>query len=81
MTVVELLKAGTSYNWAVRYLHEGRITQKTFEHFCLFWDWCAPRFSGSAAIRQERYYNKMGKDAYYRRMERVRRIHDRLVAS
>lgn len=80
VTIRDLLRSQTSYDWAVRYLHEGRITQKTFEHFCFFHDWAAFRFSGGAAIRQARFYDRLGQAALCRRIDRVKRIHDRLIA-
>lgn len=80
MTLAQMLRSGTSYDWAVRYLHEGRITQRTFDWYCLLWDWAAPRFSGSAGYKQERFYEKMGQVAYDRRIARVKRLYDRIKA-
>ena len=61
---------------ALAYLHEGRISQRAFDWFCLFSDWAAPRFSGTAGFKQERLYNRRGRDFYYRRIERIRALHD-----
>lgn len=79
MTVSEMLRSRVTYDWAVRYLHEGRISQRVFDHWCLFYDWAAPRFTGAAGIRQDRFYTRMGADAYWRRIDRVKRLHNRVV--
>lgn len=74
-----LLRCRTSYNQAVHMLHTGLIRQRTFDWFCLFSDWAAPRFSGTAGFKQERFWNRCGKDAYYRRIERIKRLHDNVA--
>lgn len=79
MNTQTLLRQGTSLDQATRYLHEGRITQRTFDWFWLFAAWAAPRFSGVPGFRQDRFYNRCGKDAYWRRIERFKSLYDRVV--
>ena len=78
-TLQSLLRCGTSIKQAEYMLHSGLMQQRTFDWFCLFADWCAPRFSGTAGYRQERFYNRCGREAYEHRLARVKRLHDRIA--
>lgn len=80
-TVAQLLQAELSYDQVTKMLHWGNIDSRTFERWCLFSDWAAPRFSGCAGFKQERFYNRFGKEAYWRRIERIRRLHDKIKNS
>lgn len=80
MTLAQMLRSGTNIVWAERYLHEGRITPRTFDRFLFIANWAAARFSGVAGVRQEGFYQRFGSDAYWRRIERVRNLHDRIVS-
>jgi hypothetical protein len=51
----------------------GYVSNRLYKHYCFLWLW------GSGirtSIRHERFYRVMGSDAYWRRIERVRRIID-----
>ena len=78
-SLAELFRAGISPLEAERFLHEGRLAQRVFDHYWMF-HWAAPRFSGSAGFVQERFYNRFGKDAYFRRIDRMKRYYDKIVA-
>ena len=77
-SLAELFRAGISPLWAERFLHEGRLAQRVFDHYWMF-HWAAPRFSGSSGFVQERFYNRFGKEAYYRRIDRMKRYYDKIV--
>lgn len=77
-TLRDMLTSGTSMNRAVQMLHSGLIDQRTFDRYCFLDDWCAPRFSGSAGFKQERFWTRFGADACYRRHDRVKALHDRI---
>lgn len=38
------------------------------------WSWAATRMGGCAGARQERYYERHGRDHFWRRINQVRRI-------
>ena len=67
---LNLFNRGT-YNDAVQSLHTGRISQADFDAYMLFWEWSAFRAS---SLKQDRCWNKLGKDAFYRRIERMNRL-------
>lgn len=69
-----------SQDEAVRWLYEGRVSQKDYEHFCFFATWAAPRFSGAEGFAQERYYRRFGFDALNRRIQRVAALYARITA-
>src|SRR5215468_7488886 len=77
-TINNLIRSETTYNRAVNMLHWGSISQRTFDWFCFFYDWAAPRYSGSASFKQERFYNRCGEEAYWRRIERVKALLERV---
>lgn len=51
-----------------------RFTEKARDHFRFLWLWSGARESA----RHDRFYNAVGADAYWRRIERVRRIIEEL---
>ena len=57
-----------SYEQAERFALTGNITARQHRIYLLFWDWGAGRLSGIAAMKQERYYEKRGPEAYERRL-------------
>ena len=67
-----------SYNEARMMYMQGTIDTKTWRVYCLFWDWGCFRWSSD---KQDRAWKKLGKDAYYRRIERVKKIRERYLAS
>jgi len=48
----------------------GRITDRLYGHYCFLWLWSAWRTD----YRHERYYQRMGPEAYWRRIDRVKKI-------
>lgn len=55
-----------------------RFTDAAVRAYKLLWSWGAPRFSGSAGLKQDRYANKCGFTALYRRFDRCKAIAVRL---
>lgn len=51
----------------------GEMTPRQWRLYNLNWTWCAPRFSGWHAQRQDRAHARLGADLYARRMARARR--------
>ena len=63
-----------TYNEAENLYLSGGISAKEWGRYLFVWSWGAPRFSGVAGLKQEAYWNKRGKSAYLRRMNRVRHV-------
>ena len=55
---------------------QGFMSQKDYRAFLLSWEWTAFRFS---SVRQERCYQKMGSEAFYRRLERAKALTQRYI--
>lgn len=55
-----------------RLMREGRISHSTFIGYLAVWRWCSPRFGGWENVVQDAFYDLHGKDAYHRRVNRVR---------
>lgn len=51
-----------------------RFTERARHLYRVLWTWSAPRFAGFAGMKQDRMYERMGKDALNRRMARCKRI-------
>lgn len=69
-----------TYDFA-RYLYlEGRITHHEWRAFQLAHMWCAPRFTGSGSIAQERFYRLMGWEALENRRMRAAKLWRRFCA-
>jgi hypothetical protein len=51
-----------------------RFTDQALRAYKLLWTWSAPRFTGSAGFRQERFYRKRGAAALNRRFERCKAL-------
>lgn len=63
-----------TYEQAARYWREGRISDRDWNRFERAWTWSAGRLSGSAAFEQQQYYDHHGREAYNRRINRMRRV-------
>lgn len=48
-----------------------RFSENARRRFCLIWEWSVFRFSSQ---KQETFWNRHGKAAFYRRMNRVRKL-------
>ncbi|MBM5458595.1 hypothetical protein H8F21_13580 [Pseudomonas sp. P66] len=57
-----------------------RFTAVAVRAYKLLWTWSAPRFVGEAGHVQERYYDRCGRAAYNRRLERALAITKQLLA-
>ena len=53
---------------------EGRISDRLYGHYNFLWLWSAYRCDH----RHERYYARMGSDAYWRRIDRVKALVERI---
>lgn len=53
-----------------RFYFEGRFSDRTWEALQLAIRWAAPRLSSD---EQERFYERHGRRAYYRKIDRVRK--------
>ena len=50
----------------------GLIGQATFEAYCRVWDWSAVRWSGQADRKQEAFWKRYGKEAFYAKINKTR---------
>lgn len=59
----------------------GQMDSLTWRWYVFFWTWCAPRFSNvaNASHKQERAFERLGVEAYQRRIDRVNRLRIRLA--
>ena len=62
-----------SFNQVDQQFAQGQISQTHYEAYCRVWEWCAPRFGGSAGFKQESYWKRHGKEAYFAKINRVRK--------
>lgn len=62
---------------AERKFNAGYVSQYDYRWYCFFWTWTAARFGGAAASRQDRAYKRLGKTAYFRRIERAKMLYER----
>lgn len=67
-----------TYTEAYQRYCSGTISDDVWRWYKFFWTWCCPRFS---VARQDRVWERLGRAAYYRRFDRVRRLRDRIIAS
>ena len=74
MTILQELRIFLSYSLAqMQHLKQtGQITDRLYGHYCFLWLWSADR----SDYRHERYYQRMGSEAYWRRIDRVKKIVD-----
>lgn len=52
----------------------GVIGDTAWRQYMFFWSWTAPRFSGAIGRRHDRAYERLGREGYQRRIERVRAL-------
>jgi hypothetical protein len=74
MTLQQLLCGDYSLSDVRRFLHSGVISQRTYDWFALIWAWSCPRFGEFAAHLQERGYDRLPRDVYWRRFERMKAL-------
>lgn len=55
---------------------QGRISDRLYGHYCFLWLWGAYRDD----YRHDLFYKRMGRDAYWRRIERVKALIERIRA-
>lgn len=65
-----------SYNEAARLVRDGSISERAFDWYCLAWHWMNWRLSSN---KQAKFYDRMGKEAFIRRMERVQSLMNRKI--
>ena len=53
----------------------GFVSDKLYGHYCFLWLWGAPH---SYEYRHQSFYRRMGADAYWRRIDRVKAVIDRI---
>lgn len=79
----------SSYEQAERRYRNGYISERQWRLFCLFWDWGAPRYTGTAGAKQLRLIERRGEAAFLNRMNKFRqalglglyRVPDALLSS
>lgn len=70
-TIANLI-ANYSFNQVEQQFHQGRISQTHYEAYCRVWEWISPRFGGQPGFRQEAFWKRHGKEAFYNKINRVR---------
>lgn len=63
-----------TYDQAESMHYHGRLSERDWKTFQLLWSWGCGRMSGSAGFNQDIYFRTHGKEAYTRRINRVRRL-------
>lgn len=51
---------------------EKHLGGRALRSYLALWEWCGHRFSGRAGQKQEAFWEKYGKEAFYRRVNKVR---------
>jgi len=71
-----LRRAGCWRPWIDMSLEEAqnKLPDRTYNHFFRLWVWSVVRFSGRASHMQDNYLSKHGREALFRRINRVRRV-------
>lgn len=77
MTITQELRLFLGYSLdQMAYLKlTGRVSDRLYRHYCFLWLWSAWRQDH----RHERFYKRMGSAAYWRRIDRVRRLFLRIA--
>lgn len=70
--LIHWFKLQKSYNEMERFFHYGIITYNEFWAYVSVWEWCSPRMGGRAGEKQDKFWEKYGKEAYYKRINKVR---------
>lgn len=81
--LIEWLRCGLTYNEVISiermgYVDNERFSEEVRRKWVFLWNWSAPRFSGAIGMRQDRVYDRMGKDFLNRRFARINRIIENL---
>ena len=63
------------------HFRQGYMSDLEWRWYLFFWLWCAARFGGHAAHRQDRAYKALGGDGLERRRARARALRARLADS
>lgn len=58
-----------------------RFTERARKAYIFLWGWSTPRFSGNIGLKHDKFYNSVGKEVYYRRINRVENIINKLIQS
>lgn len=74
--LIRLLISRVTYNRAEQLFLEGRISEKVYVGYMRLWRWGAFH---SSCSRQGRYYNRFGKDSYFRRIDRTNALIRKLM--
>lgn len=69
-----------TYEQAEYQMRSGYMNVGEWRWYLFFWTWCAARFGGPAAMKQERAYARLGADGYFSRIARARALRARLAA-
>ena len=69
---LQILVRCNSFAEAERMFLEGRIGARCWEAYCRVWSWTAARFGGRAGERQEAFWAKHGKAAFYAKVNKTR---------
>jgi|SRR5262245_6381066 len=78
--LASLIVGGFTLAQAERGLHNGTIPQPVYDRFTFLWCWSAARSGDWAGVRHDRAYAALGRDLYWRRIDRVRAWCDRIKA-
>lgn len=78
MTIIQELKVFLDHTLAEMedLKQHGCITDRLYKHYCFLWLWSAPRWDH----RHNRLFERMGRDAYWRRIDRVKALENRIRA-
>lgn len=69
---LQILVKGYSFIDAERMYYNGQIGQKVWEAFCRVWGWSTFRMSNPYDWKQDCFWKKYGKQAFYRKINRTR---------
>lgn len=78
MTITQELRIFLGHTmFEMQYLKQsGCVSDRLYRHFCTLWLWSAPRDN----YKHDRFYKRMGSDAYWRRIDRVKALGERIRA-
>lgn len=69
---LQILVRGYSWDQVQSLYWQGRVPEKAWQAFHAVWGWVSFRYAGVAGDRQEYFWNRYGKAASIRRINRVR---------
>lgn len=70
--IKDCIDRGLSMEVVERMHHQGRVPCRHFEGYCRVWEWTAGRMGGSPGMRHDAFWERFGKRAYYRKIEKTR---------